>query len=924
MWKNKKFITSFIFLQLALLIVLFFVVFASINTVIMQNKTTTITGFQIFKIINNNFHSGYIPIPGFVYVIIYGSSNSLANFNFDYWWTLKLSLLLALVVAPILLIIGTVMMTKYFTKTSPQVYQFLIKCRNFFNYKHVFILLLIISLIPNLIAPFYYKQNSRQNDKAFIPFDLAQIRKPTSSAVYLGANQERWTTIFNAAVVQYLSQFDQTGTFNSSELVFQYYQQDKEINLAAIKDGDFITVIVSGQNDAKTVVNKTQPLHYQVFNTTVDLTSITALPPIPKPVGALDATKVTQEEIKNVLVEPVLGLLQQKNSGISANDFDITVYQKKDANTEIETINMSDKVTTLYVIITADSHSLILNGKTGYLTVSFPAIGSAQIDLSIIKFLPDQELPIITNNPHQVCHAEIINNLQHLINPIVLQLYHQITINDYTFEIYDSLSTTVPISTIDLSQEVMIYVQIKSKNDSLIVSGETNYIAVNLLHATSERTELSKLVMLTPLTTGIKANDVQQVTHNEIITGLKDHLLNDIQKIDYDVISNDYTYEIYNSPNNTDIVTTVNMINRGVKLYLKVFAQATSKQLTGESNFLEVYFPAAIGVKTNLTNIPSLEQPLKGISASDPTAVTYQEIFQAIGPLILTTLTQVNPQTIASDYTYQIYNSRNASDVVTTVDMSKSYITIFVKISAVSSSQHWTGISNYLSVKFPLATQGKKTISTITTIQAPREGITTTVPNGVKHDEITRALDSNVLAAVQIINPAVTTKDFTYEIYRDQNAKEPITLIDMTAETTIFLVIKATSESALIKDHSQIIAVKFPPAIKEQTDLINLTAIEELSKGIIAANPRAVTHQEIYDAIKANVFAAVKFLDPAATEQDYTFEMYNSRNASDVVTTVDMSTYWITLYFKVSAVKNSSILKGVTNYLPVKFPLART
>ena len=924
MWKNKKFIASFVLLQLSLFFVLFFVIFASINTVMMQNNITKINGFQILKIINNNYHSGYVPVPGFVYVIIYGSSNSFANFNFGYWWTLKFSLLFALFVAPILLIVGSVMMIKYFARTNPNFCQFLVKCWNFFSYKHVFIFLVTISLIPNLIAPFFNKQNTNQGDKAVIPFDLAQITKPTSSAVYLGANQQKWATILNATVIQYLFQFDQTGTFNPSELIFQYYKENKLINLSTIKDGDFITVIVTGQNDAKTVINQSQPLQYQVFNSTVDLASITTLPPINKQVGALDATKVTQEEIKNSLGLPVLTLLQQKNPGVSKADFDMTVYQKKDANTEINTINMSDKPTTLYVIITADSHSLILKGKTGYLTITFPSIGSSKIDLSIIKVLPDQEVPIMTNNPKQVSHDEIMRNLKHIIDPIVLQLYHKITANDYIFEIYDSLEATTPITTINLSQELMIYVQIKNKNDSLVVIGKTNYIAVKLLHATNEKTNLTKLVMLTPLQEGIKANDVSRVTYDEIISGLKDHLLHDIQKINYDVISNDYSYEIYNSPNKNDIVTTINMIKSGVKLYLKVFASQTSNQLMGESDFLAVYFPAAIGLKTTLIDITSLEQPTIGISASDPTAVTYQEIFQTIRPLILATLTGLNPQTIPSDYTYQIYNSRSASDVVTTVDMSKSYITIFVKITASSTSDHWEGISNYLSVKFPLATQGKKTISTIATIQAPSQGIITTIPSGVKHDEITQVLDPSVLVAVQTINPSVTTKDFTYEIYRDQAATEPIMLIDMTVETTIFLVIRATDDSVLIKDQSQIIAVKFPPAIKEQTDLINLTAIEALSKGIKAINPTAVTHQEIYDAIKANVLAAVKFLDPAATDQDYTFEMYNSRSASDVVTTVDMSKSWITLYFKVTAVKNSTELKGVTNYLPVKFPLAIT
>ncbi|AGM24969.1 hypothetical protein [Spiroplasma chrysopicola] len=922
MWKNKRFITGFSLLLLSFFICGFFVIFASVNTVMMQNNHTKITGFQIFQIINNNFKTGYVSIPGFIYVIIYGSINSFASFSLGYWWTLKFSLIFAMFFAPILFLSAMVVLTKYFAKTNFKFQTFLIKIHHFFSYKYLFIFLIIVSLIPNLVSPFFNKTNFNQNPNVLVPFDLAKISKPNSSEVYLGADQQKWETIFSATVIKYLLQFDETGTFNTKEILLEYYKEDKLINLSTIEDGDFISVIAVSNKDAKTVINQSQQLQYQVFNTTVDLTLVNALPPVSKQVAALNATKVTQDEIKNTLSPIIVTLLQEKNQGISQADFTLTVYQKKDANTEINTINMSDKSIILYLIISADSHSVILQGKTNYLTIIFPAIGSTKIDLSIINVLPDQEVPIIVNDPKQVSHAKIINNLQYLINPIVLQLYHKISTSDYSIEIYPSLETTTPITILDLSKEVKIYVQIKANNNSSVIMGKTNYIAVKLLHATSEKTNLAKLIILSPLPEGIIAKDVSVVNHDEIILGLKQHLLNEIQKINYDAVTSDYTYEIYNTLDEKDIVTTVNMVESGVRLYLKVFAKPTSNQLTGKSDFLEVYFPAAIGIKTNLVDIINLNQPENGISASNPSAVTYQEIFAAISPLILATLIEFNPQTIKADYTYQIYNSRNATDIVTTVDMSKSYVNIFVKLTAATTSTHWEGISNYLLVKFPLAVQGKLTISSIATIEAPKEGIITNIPSGVKHNEITAVLDQSVLAEIQAISSNVTSADFSYEIYRDEIASEPITLIDMRMATTVFVVIRAGADSTWIKDQSQIIAVAFPPAIKEKTDLINLTAIEALSQGIQAVNTQAVTYQEIYDAIKGNVFAAVKFLDPAVSEEDFTFEIYNSRSAGDIVTTVDMSISWITLYFKVVAAKNSQELKGITNYLPVKFPLA--
>ncbi|AXF96601.1 spiralin lipoprotein [Spiroplasma phoeniceum] len=122
----------------------------------------------------------------------------------------------------------------------------------------------------------------------------------------------------------------------------------------------------------------------------------------PETVDAIDAAKVTKEEIKNGLNPNVLKAVQGVVKTAQATDFVYEVYADNQGKA-LDTVNLKAGNVDVYVQITPAKDKTVVIGKSGYIKVTLP---KAKADISDVT-VPEKTVGIKVGNPQAVTKNEL-------------------------------------------------------------------------------------------------------------------------------------------------------------------------------------------------------------------------------------------------------------------------------------------------------------------------------------------------------------------------------------------------------------------------------------------------------------------------------------------------------------------------------------
>ncbi|AGM24997.1 spiralin lipoprotein [Spiroplasma chrysopicola] len=192
----------------------------------------------------------------------------------------------------------------------------------------------------------------------------------------------------------------------------------------------------------------------------------------------------------------------------------------------------------------------------------------------------------------------------------------------------------------------------------------------------------------------------------------------------------------------------------------------------------------------------------------------------------------------------------------------------------------------------------------------------------VKEADVKKALKNSVLIEVQKLVSTATESDYTFGVYNDGSGGEYAPVDVSENSKNVYVKVKAattTKTDPVLIGETGYIKVTLP-AVPDfvKGDLSKVTVIAPAPVEV-AEDPSKVTMDEVKDALKDTVLAAVNSVALAADGTDFTYKV-SSDDQGVETNPIDLTTESQPVFVKITAKTDNALLEKATNFIKVTLP----